>query len=447
MTLAQSQSARGGASPAVPVAPGALPLLGHTLALMRDPAAWLAACRATGPIVEVRLGGRASYLACTPELVSEMLTTKMKQFDKGGPLLDRARTVFGAGLVTTTHEPQRRQRPLMQPAFNKEGLAAYAEAIQQESEDLAASWRPGVPLDILAEMHTLTMRVFLRVMLPPAEIPRHMPLASQIKGLTDGVAVRTVLPWLEKLPIASNRRFARVRKNLWDTARRAADRSRPDQGRLLRTLSVPDAEGRTLTEDELVPQIVNLLVAGTETNAALLTWIFHLLDRNPDVQRRLRGELADVLGGLQANVDDMQALPLTRNVILESMRLMPPIWALTRTTTSEVEFGGHTFAAGTDFVFSPYQLHHDPAYFPHPETFDPDRWDKPSPGAAEAFIPFGLGRRRCIGETFALAENTIALSTILPKWQLSTVPGKRDRPRFRSSLNAAGMRMVPTALS
>jgi cytochrome P450 len=130
------------------------------------------------------------------------------------------------------------------------------------------------------------------------------------------------------------------------------------------------------------------------------------------------------------------------------MRLMPPIWVLTRTATSEVELGGHTFAAGTDFVFSPYQLHHDPAYFPDPETFDPDRWDAPSHRVAErAFIPFGLGRRRCIGETFALAENTIALSTILPRWRLSTVPGNRFRPRFRSSLNAAGMRMVPTPLS
>jgi pentalenene oxygenase len=444
MTLSRLRSVRGGAAPTVPVAPGALPLTGHTLALMRNPAAWLAACRARGPIVQVRLGSRGSYLACTPELVGEMLTTKMKQFDKGGPLIGRAREVFGPGLVTTTHDHQRHQRPLMQPAFNKEGLAAYADAIQEETELLAASWRPRVPLDILGEMHTLTMRVFLRVMLPSEEIPYRVQLASRIKGMTDSVAVRTLLPWLERMPIAANRRFRRVREDLWDTARRAADRSRPEQGRLIRTLSMPDAEGRALTDEELVPQIVNLLVAGTETKAALLTWIFHLLDRNPSVQRRLRAELADVLGGRQADLQDMPRLPLTRNVILESMRLMPPILILTRTATVEVELGGHRFPAGTDFVFSPYQLHHDPAYFPDPETFDPDRWEASSPASEKAFIPFGLGRRRCIGETFALAENTIALSTILPRWQLRTAPGDRTRPRFRSSLNAAGMRMVPT---
>ncbi|MEV5249839.1 cytochrome P450 [Streptomyces werraensis] len=428
----------------MPVAPGAVPLLGHALTLMRNPAAWLTACRATGPLVEIRLGGRAAFLACTPELVNEMLTTKMKQFDKGGPLFDRARAVFGAGLVTTTHDAQRQQRPLMQPAFSREGLASYVEAMQQESEALTATWRPGTPLDILAEMHALTMRVFLRVMLPSAEIAQHASLASQIKGLTDGVAARTALPWMEKIPNVANRRYAQARKQLWDTARRAADRSQPDLGRLLKALSVSDAEGKTLTEEELAPQIVNLLVAGTETNAALLTWIFHLLDREPEVQGRLRHEMADVLGGRPANLRDMHALTLTRNVILETMRLMPPIWALTRTTASEVELGGYRFPAGTDFVFSPYQLHHDPAYFPDPEAFVPDRWNELSNRAEKAFIPFGAGRRRCIGETFALAETTIALSTVLSRWTLRTVPGSRTRPRFRSSLNAAGMRMIPT---
>ncbi|OKH92307.1 cytochrome P450 [Streptomyces uncialis] len=433
----------------VPVAPWGLPLVGHVPALVRAPARWLAACRTTGAVTEVRLGSRRAYLLSAPELVHEVLVGQGARFDKGGPLFDRIREVGGNGLATAPHEEHRRQRRLIQPAFAPAHIAAYTEAMREESAALTARWSARGRICALTEMHRLSVGVFTRVLLPGADIADPVRLAEQTRSLSDGIAARALFPWYDRLPVPANRRFRLARRQILDAADdtvRAA-RSRPDHSRLMTALLGPDADGEGFTDGELRDQVVILLAGGTETTANTLAWAFHLLARHPTVESRLADELDGVLHGRLATPDDFPALPFTRDVVLETMRVRPVVWLLTRSSTTEVELGGHRFAAGSDFVVSPYQLQHDPAVFPRPDSFDPDRWSAPAtPALRQACIPFGAGRRKCVGDTFALAEITIALSAIVPHWSLRPVRTARPpRPRFRTTLapNRLPMTTVP----
>ncbi|WP_307814932.1 cytochrome P450, partial [Streptomyces clavuligerus] len=362
-----------------PMAPGALPLVGHVPALVRDPARWLAACRDTGGIVTVRLGTRRAHLVCSSELVHELLVGQVDRFDKGGPLFDRVRVVTGDGLITARHRDHRRQRPLMQPAFSPAHVSAYTAAMREECAALTARWGPRQRIRALSEMHSLLAGVLVRVLLHADDLPDGAWLAAQVKTLVSGITTRTVLPWAERLPLPGNRRFQRALREIHGAADRAVDasRSRPEQSRLMAALLAPDLDGDAFTDEDLRGQVVTLLGAGIETTAATLVWAFLLLARHPEIEARLYEELDTVLGGRLATPDDFRRLPLTRTVVLETLRMYPVAWMLTRVTTADVELGGHRFAAGEDFLFSPYQLHHDPAVFPRPGVFDPGRWAAP----------------------------------------------------------------------
>lgn len=429
----------------VSLGPGAIPLLGHLPALVRDAARWLDACRRTAPVVEVRLGTRRVYLVCEPQLVHEMLIGQVTGFDKGGPMFEQAREIVGDGLITVRHAGHRRQRRLMQPAFSPAQIAGYTTEMQRESAALANSWQPHSQIDVLKAMHDLTLHVLVRTLLPTTDLSRSRSLAKQIRVLADGTGARIAIPFLSRLPTPGNWRFERARAAIRVAAGQAitAARAHDAPGSLLTALMGADSRGDTIDDDELVVQVFTLLVAGVETSSATLAWIFHTLAHHPDIEERLCAEIDTVLSRRPAGPADWPKLPFTRNVILETMRMHPPGWMFTRVSTREIQLGGHIFPAGTDFLFSPYQLHHDPDSFPDPERFNPDRWNTaPSQRARAAYVPFAAGRRKCIGDTFALAEITTTLTAILSLWHLRPVPGRCVQPRFRASHIPAELHMV-----
>ncbi|GAA2621296.1 cytochrome P450 [Streptomyces axinellae] len=433
----------------IPEAPGAYPLVGHAPYLARNPSPWLAACRRTGPVVRVRLGTRPAYLVCAPELVHRMLVIDVEAFDKGGPILDNARPFVGNGLVTSAHAEHRRQRRIMQSAFLPGRIDGYASVFQHEGDAMISSWTAGKEIDFLAEAHVLVARTLARTLLPEADLPESGWLADKVADFQAGLLIRTALPhpWVRRLPLPANRRFEQARNQLQSSARRAiaAARIRPTPGSLVDNLmTARDGDGDGFSDQELVDQIITLLLGGTEPIACTLAWAAHLLTQHPDVQRRLQEEMDSALDGRTAGPEDFRNLRLTRNVLQETLRLYPIVWMMTRASTQEVALGEHRFPAGTDFLFSAYQLQHDPAHFPQPERFDPDRWDTPvGASTRQAHIPFGQGRRKCIGDTFGMAEATIVLSAVLTRWHLRPAPNSRVRSRFRSDLSPSELRIIP----
>ncbi|WP_316525526.1 cytochrome P450 [Kitasatospora brasiliensis] len=419
-------------------APGALPLLGHAAALLRRPHAFVAGLPAHGDLVRLRLGPLRAYVVCHPELVRRMLTED-RVFDKGGPLVDKAREVFGNGLATCPAAAHRRRRRMLQPAFHRDRLPGYAALMTEEIAAATASWRDGDVIDVPAAMYRLTTAVTARCLFAAHERAGSLPVHESMDVVTRGVARRVLLPpGADRLPTPGNRRFRRAQRCLREITRRLIADYRAtgtDHRDLLSTLlAARDEDGRSLSDAEVHEQVVTFLLAGMETTAATLSWAWTLLAANPAVRARLHTELDTVLDGRPARHEDLPALPLTARIVSETLRLYPPPWILSRTATADTELGGHRVPAGTTLLYSPYLLHRRADLFPRPHRFDPDRWltaARPAPGV---YTPFGLGARRCIGDAFGTTEAVLALATIAARWTVAPTPGRAVRPTRSSSL-------------
>jgi pentalenene oxygenase len=185
-----------------------------------------------------------------------------------------------------------------------------------------------------------------------------------------------------------------------------------------------DETGQGLTDQQVHDQVVNMMVAGSETTGASLAWAFHELGRNPEVEALLHEEVDTVLGGRPARFEDIAALDYTRRVVQETLRLYPP-YLIVRYAPQECQVGDVTLPAGSSILISPYALHRDERFFPDTLAFDPDRWLPERAGdlPRSAHVPFGAGQRQCPGNHFALTELVIHIATIAAKWRLVPEPG------------------------
>ncbi len=431
-------------------APGALPVVGHAHTLWRRPLDFLASLPAHGDLVEIRLGPRPAYLVCHPELVRQVLLAP-RVYDKGG-IFDKARQLLGNSLSVSRGEEHRRQRRLIQPAFQPARIAQYTAAVGPDTRAATASWRPGGTLDIGDAMHELLMRVAARTLFSTGVGQEVVDEARHcLRVVSQGIYRRTVAPLgvMEKLPTPGNRRYDEANRRLREiidgmiSDRR---RSKADHGDLVSTLlgARDDRTGEGMDDREVLDQVVTFLVAGSETTASTLAFAFHLLGQNPEVERRLHEEVDHVTGGRPPAFEDLPRLEHTRRVVTEALRLYPPSWLSMRVTAADVELAGRRIPAGTMILYSPWALHHNPALFARPNEFDPDRWLPERAGEVPrgALLPFGAGAHKCIGDVLALTETTLILATVASRWRLRPLPGSVLRPVPKATLEPGPLSMV-----
>ncbi|MFC3572397.1 cytochrome P450 [Streptomyces yaanensis] len=437
-------------------APGIFPFVGHGITLFRRPLAFLNSLPAHGDLVEIRLGLQRAWLACHPELVHRILMDT-RTFDKGGPQYDRLRPLMGGGLVTCGHEEHRRQRRLIQPTFRPSRITDYTRVMAEEAEAVFRDWRPGEKVDVSAAMLALTTRVTSRVLLSDAlDAATVAEVRDCLAALVRGLFIRTVMPLapLFRIPTPANRRYRRAFVRFHAIIDAAVDERRRGSPRddLLGTLLAAEADhaggdhrGAAVTGQEIHDQLITLLLTGVESTAMCLGSVFSLLPRHPEVESRLHSEV-DVLlaGGRRPGPQELSRLVYTRCLITETLRVYPPGWLFTRITTRETDLAGLRLPRGATVLYSPYLLHHDPASFPDPDRFLPERW---LPGRATAvpsgaMLPFAAGGRKCIGDTFALAEATLAVATIASRWRLRPLPGHVEQPRPAATLGPRSLEMI-----
>ncbi|WP_280465413.1 cytochrome P450 [Nocardia brasiliensis] len=435
----------------IPSAPGAWPLIGHLVPLLRDPLAFLKSLPVHGDLVSVRVGRFTSVVVCDPGLTLQVLRDD-ETYDKGGPLIDRAREVAGEGLATCSHRRHRRQRRLVQPAFQPDRLGCYAQAMTEQAEAVTDSWHDGQILDVTAAMTTLTAQVILATLFSnslPIDLLR--PAVDDVATVVAATTRRMITPApLDRLPTRGNRRYEQARARLRSTIDGIVAERRAgvdDQGDLLSALvAARDVEsgGRALPDDEVADQVVTFFIAGTETAASVLSWGLQLLSGHPDIRRRVQCEVDSVLEGRPATYADLPRLELVNRIIKETLRLWPPVWMITRVVTRDTELGGYGIPAGTTVVYSPYLLHHRRDLYPNPDRFDPGRHDSGQcpPGM---FIPFGRGARKCVGDRFAMILAPLALASITARWTLIPVPGIKVRPSRRVLMAPHGLYMQVAA--
>jgi cytochrome P450 len=410
-------------------APRALPLLGHARALLGDPLRFLVTLPSYGDLVWIRLGPVRALVVCHPELNREMLQ-RDRDFDKGGPLFQRAGEFIGNGLVTCPHADHRRQRRLMQPAFHPARFPDYATVMSQCTAAVVSAWQDGQVVDAFADIYEITAQTMSVSMFAG------LTSDARLRRFRDALSVvlegsyRRLLtpPGIDRLPTPGRLRYDRARACVREITGQFIDEYGDGADRhdlLSMLLAARGDDGRPLSAEEVCDQVTTLFAAGTESTSSTIGWAMYLLARHPEVQRRLRDETGPVLAGRAATWDDLPLLGYARQVITETLRLYPPAWLLTRVTARDTELGGCPLPAGTILVYSAYLQHHRADGFPDPECFDPGRWADEQPPRGR-YSPFGSGPRKCIGDTFALTQAVMALATIVSRWEL-TLAAEPDR--------------------
>ncbi|MFJ8160238.1 cytochrome P450 [Streptomyces sp. NPDC096136] len=427
---------------AVPLAPGHLPFLGHTVALLRDRLGFIASLPGHAGLVRLRFGPHTMVLVCDPGLVQEVLRDD-RTFDKGGPFFDRAREAVGNGLATCPHDRHRRQRRLCQPAFRPARLPDYADGVTSAAYETTADWADGQVVDVNRSMLAIANRTLATTMfssrLPDATTRR---IGEDAETLMVGAMRRMLLPApFDRVPTPGNLRFQRARARLLETVAEVVAAHRAlgaDHRDLLSDLLLgaePDGadDGPAgLSDQEVADQVITFFIAGTETTAGLLSWVLYELARHPAVQDRLHAHVTRVLDGGPPRAADVPALTYLGRVLDEALRLHSITWLVTRTVTRATALGGTHLPAGTTVALSQYAVHWNPLVHPRPLVFDPDRWAGRPPDRT-SFIPFGSGPRRCIGDRFALQESALVLALLIGSWRFTAVT---DRPA-RTALSAA----------
>ncbi|WP_258053909.1 cytochrome P450 [Streptomyces sp. Ru72] len=254
---------------------------------------------------------------------------------------------------------------------------------------------------------------------------------------------------LFRLPTPANRRYRRAFDRLHAIVDSVIDDRRLGRPRDDLLGSLLEAErghgGAGVTGREIHDQLITLLLTGVESTAMCLGSLFALLPRHPEVERRLHGEVDEVLAeGRPPGSEELRRLVYTRGVVTETLRVYPPGWLFTRTTTKETDLAGVRLPEGATVLYSPYVLHHDPASFPDPDRFLPERWLSGQPAAVRngALLPFAAGSRKCVGDAFAMAEATLAVATVARRWRLRPLPGHVEQARPAATLGPRELQMI-----
>ncbi|WP_055524920.1 cytochrome P450 [Streptomyces graminilatus] len=452
------ESARPGSSrtrelPEPPCAGGGVPLLGHGLRLLRDPLGFFARLRDHGDVVRLRLGPKTVYAATAPELVGELALNP--DYVIGGPLWESLEGLLGKEGVATANGPtHRRQRRTIQPAFRLDVLPEYGPVMVEEAQAFARRWQPGEIVDCTAESFRIAVRVAARCLLRGDYMDeRAERLCAALATVFLGMYRRMVIPAgpFYRLPLPANLEFNRALADMHlvvdeIVAERRASGQNPDD-LLTALLTAKDGNGDPIGEQEIHDQVVAIVTPGAETVASTIMSLLQILAEQPEHADKVAEEAESVVGDRAVAFADVRELAHTNNVIVETMRLQPPVWILTRRAVAETELGGYRIPAGADLVYSPYAIQRDPRSYERNTEFDPDRWlpERVKDLPKYAMTPFGVGNRKCPSDHFSMAMLTILTAEVARKWRFERVPGSRDAVRVGITLHPDRMllRAIP----
>ncbi|HXP37964.1 MAG TPA: cytochrome P450 [Solirubrobacteraceae bacterium] len=393
------------------------PSLLQTIGSWNRPTAYLERCRARyGKRFTMRLFGQLPFVILSdPEEIKQMFLAPPDVLHpgEGARLLE---PVVGPNSVILLDEgPHLRQRKLLLPAFHGEKMQRLSGLIGELAEREVASWPLERPIALHARLQKLTLEVILRAVFGlerGARLDELSDLLAEI--LAFGESPLSLMPPVQRL-LAGRGAVGRLERSraradeliyaLIDE-RRATDQHGEDVLSML--LGARDEDGQPMSAAELRDELVTALVAGHETSASQLAWAIERIAREPRVQARLHGEL-------DAGDDDAY-LTATINEILRRRPVLPA--PEPRMVKQPIEIGGIEYPPGVVLFASAYLMHHDAAIYPDPYAFKPERFLEQAPGTY-TWIPFGGGRRRCLGASFALLEMKLVLRAVLERCELS----------------------------
>jgi cytochrome P450 len=408
---------------------------------------------------EVHLPGVDLYMVNQPELVREVLVERPEDFPKSPLLAEALRPLLGDSIFTTNGAAWRRQRAMMDPAFAHARLDVAFPRMREAAEAMLgrlAELADGAVHDVEIEMTHVTADIIFRTIFSVpmegedarrvfAAFARYQALAPRLMLPALFGARWLAWPWLRR----RSRRAAHEIRDLlaalieprWRAHRAGAPATQPDILQAFMEARDP-ATGEPFGFTELVDQVAMLFLAGHETSASALSWALWLVANDPAVQERLHAE-ARTLPATPAP-GDVRRLALTWNVFRETLRLFPPVGFFAREARASCPMRDKTVPAGASVVVAPWLIHRHRRLWRDPDVFDPDRYAEE--GAREslrqAWLPFGMGQRVCLGAAFARQEGALILASLLAHYRLEPVPGHIPQPVGRLTVRSAnGVRL------
>jgi cytochrome P450 len=407
--------------------------------------------RTYGPIARYRLGPLRSYLVTHPEAVKRVLQDNVANYTKDHVSYGMVRWIMGNGLVASQGDFWLRQRRLAQPAFHRQRIGAMVGLMTQATHELLERWdalaAKGQPLRVGPEMMGLAFRIVGDALFGANVAGKTAVVGQAFDVINEQVVDRfrsfKILPPM--LPTRADRALRNAIKAQRDVVRDIITerrRSGEDRGDLLSMfmLARDEETGAQMDDTQLVDESVTMMVAGHETTATTLSWVWALLHQNPEVEAKLHAEVDSVLGGRAPTLEDLPRLPYTRMIVDETLRLYPPVYVLSRKVREDDELCGFRIKGGASVDLSPYATQRLPEFWEQPEQFRPERFTPEAVAQRPrfAYFPFIGGPRQCIGNTFALMEAQLVVACIAQRFRLRMVPGYTPTPEPLITLRPTG---------
>jgi cytochrome P450 len=361
-------------------------------------------CERYGDIYRACIYGSSVYVVNTPEMAERVLLKNWRNYLRKGQAVKRIAFSLGPGLISINGEHWVSQRRMIQPAFTRGAVRELFGAICIPNQSLCARWQQAAAadqnVDVTQDLSRTVLEVTLRAIFGrdyAALAPEFQIIADESRTL-DFAHVCSALGALIVAIVEARR------------ARRSADADI-----LGRMMAARDRQGEPMPDAQLACEALTLVIAGHETTASVLNWVWYLLARHPEVQARVAAEVRHAKRQAALSMKVLEQLHYTCSVLEEALRCYPPLWLMTRKAIKPDRLGGYEVPSGTEIYISPYLLQRHPRLWQDPHRFAPERFAAAnSPNRQRlSMCPFGAGPRNCIGEYFARVEMQVHLASII----------------------------------
>lgn len=325
-----------------------------------------------------------------------------------------------SGLIHSRGKEHTDVRALLQPIFSNKSMDKPISQFIKITNEQMDRWTPGQPISMWHEMCLLGRRLSGRILLGNESDESLDRLSISIQQIIDLTFNKLIWACPFDLPGTPFRKMLKVAERIESLLLKMIQRRRNDIGDpenhdvLSRMIHARFSDDSSLTDEQLVGQIVFFFSASFETTATAMMWTLISLSQHPRIAHEVREEIDSVLGDSEPNLRNVAKLELLDRVIKESMRLFPPLPSLSRIAMESVDLFDMPIDKGDRIVVSPYATHRNPDVFSRPRQFDPARWEtlKPSPWE---YLPFGAGARYCVAANYAKVLLKVCLSTLLKR--------------------------------
>ena len=394
-----------------------------------------------GDTFRIYLGGlKEAIITVDPAVIQHVLKTNAENYHKSEIQVKRMGHFLGKGLLTTEGDAWRNQRRLIQKGFAPKQLEALSAIMQDSVADSLRDFDTKIhdgPVDIYPHLMKITFSMVARSLFGARLKDEDIDLVSHtICTVQEFIVRQTLQPYLNPWFAASGelRKHEEMRTRADAVLMEYIQRRRneaPGNDLLQTLMDARYTDGEGMSDELVLSESMQLLVAGHETSSNALSWLLYLLSSRPDCLEKMRQEFDSVLGDEPLSHGHVPKFEFATQVIQEALRLYPPFWMIDRMAVADDRVGDVAIPRGSMVIVYVYGAHHAPRHWQDPEVFDTERFVKANDKLRTPFtyLPFGGGPRGCIGGNYAMLQILMILSDLLRKYDFQLAPGQTIEAR------------------